>query len=88
MQTFEHKLPGGISKVSMATPSENESNEIQFGVMYHVVENESSKHYVRIYYAKDNNDDVPVFQYKDILMPGTTWISAFSLERHEILYSR
>ncbi|KAG2221042.1 hypothetical protein INT45_009291 [Circinella minor] len=88
MQTFEHKLPGAISKVSMATPSENEPNQIQFGVMYHVVENESSKHYVRIYYAIDNNDDVPVFKYKDILMPGTTWISAFSLERHEILYSR
>ncbi|KAI9269307.1 hypothetical protein BDA99DRAFT_558054 [Phascolomyces articulosus] len=87
VQTFEHKLPGAISKVSTSTPSENESNEIQFGIMYHVVENESSRHYVRIYYVTDNND-LPVFKYKDILMPGTTWISAFSLERHEILYSR
>ncbi|KAI9496524.1 hypothetical protein BDB00DRAFT_809201 [Zychaea mexicana] len=85
VRMFEHRLPGAISKVSIATPSESGPDDIQFGILYHVIEDETSKHYVRIYYATDDN---PAFQYKDILMPGTTWISAFSLERNEILYSR
>ncbi|KAI7885119.1 hypothetical protein K492DRAFT_191207 [Lichtheimia hyalospora FSU 10163] len=89
MQTFQHDLPGAISKVSQAITTQDGSNQLQFGVMYHVVENETTRHYVRIYYLRDGDDGVsPLFEYKDIRMPGTTWINAFSLEENGILFAR
>lgn len=88
-QTFQHDLPGAISKVSHAVTTQDGSNLLQFGVMYHVVENETTRHYVRIYYLRDGDDGVsPLFEYKDVRMPGTTWISAFSLEENGILFAR
>lgn len=88
-QTFQHDLPGAISKVSRAVTTQDGSNLVQFGVMYHVVDNETTRHYVRIYYLRDGDDGVsPLFEYKDVRMPGTTWINAFSLEENGILFAR
>lgn len=88
-QTFQHDLTGAISKVSRAVTTQDGSNLVQFGVMYHVVDNETTRHYVRIYYLRDGDDGVsPLFEYKDVRMPGTTWINAFSLEENGILFAR
>ncbi|KAI9310858.1 hypothetical protein BX666DRAFT_2032570 [Dichotomocladium elegans] len=81
---FQHELPGAISKVSKSLGSRNgEPNPIQFGAIYHVVENETSRHYARIYYMVEDK-----FEYKDLRLPGSTWVNAFSLEKDELLVSR
>lgn len=82
---FEHELDGAISKLSEA-PYDNDS--LKFAVMYHVVENETVKHYVRLYYVTHQDGQPPVFEYKNVLLPGSTWILSFTLEKDSILYSR
>lgn len=77
---FRHDLQGPMTKISQGPP-----NSYQFAVMYHVVDDEDVQHYVRVYYYQPDEDG---FIYKDVLMPGTTWINAFSLEAGSILYSR
>lgn len=88
VQTFSHELPGAISKISDAS-STTESKILQFGVMYHKIQDEVARHYIRIYYLReDEHRGMPVFEYKDVRMPGTTFIDAFTLEADSILYSR
>ncbi|KAI9004815.1 hypothetical protein CLU79DRAFT_782702 [Phycomyces nitens] len=90
-ETFKHQLRGPISSISVVPPSEivGEENELIFGVLYHVLEDEEAQHYVRVYYIpKLTTTHIPNFEYKDILLPGNTWVNSFSLEHHSILFSR
>jgi hypothetical protein len=53
-----------------------------FAILYHQIHDDRSHHYVRIYYHTDK------FEYKDILLPGTIWVNAISLEQDSLLFSR
>lgn len=86
MHCFEHELQGPISKVSTRN-SHSEESQTQFAVLYHKIENDNSYHYVRIYYTTFDKDQI-AFEYKDIQLPGTTWIDEISLENSSLLYSR
>ncbi|ORY91984.1 hypothetical protein BCR43DRAFT_497594 [Syncephalastrum racemosum] len=79
-QTFDHILPGVASKYSQAPHDPS----MQFAVMYHVVHDQMPRHYVRIYSYQFQGG----FRYRDVQLPGTTWIHAFSLERNALIYSR
>ncbi|CAO3599202.1 unnamed protein product [Absidia cylindrospora] len=53
------------------------------------VDNESSRYYVRVYYdSSSTNTQQHALEYKDLLLPGTTWIKSFVLENDFIIYSR
>lgn len=84
---FEHELKGPITKIAERNNHDNNENQTQFAILYHKVDNDNSLHYVRIYYTT-TIDDKTTFEYKDILLPGTTWINAISLENNSIIYSR
>ncbi|KAL0084326.1 hypothetical protein J3Q64DRAFT_1747085 [Phycomyces blakesleeanus] len=91
VETFKHQLRGPISSISVVPPSEiaDEANELVFAVLYHALEDEEAQHFVRVYYLpKLTATHIPTFEYKDILLPGNTWVNAFSLEHHSILFSR
>ncbi|KAI8636728.1 hypothetical protein BD408DRAFT_396917 [Parasitella parasitica] len=83
---FEHTLKGPVSKVSIRN-SHNEGSQTQFAVLYHEIEDDSSYHYVRVYYTTVDENQV-TFEYKDIQFPGTTWVEEISLENSSLLYSR
>lgn len=80
---WEHVLAGPITKVS-GPPSTNHSS-LQFAVLYHTVDNESTRYYVRVYYLVK---ELGSFEYKDLVLPGTTWIKSFALETDRIIFSR
>lgn len=82
--TFEHDFQGPISKISRAPPSQ-EQQRLHFGAMYHILDEEDIRHVVRLYYQAASN--MP-FLFKDVILPGSSWIDAFTLERDYILYSR
>lgn len=82
---FEHELKGPITKIS--EKNSYEDSQTQFAILYHQVENDNSLHYVRIYYTT-TNEEGNGFKYKDILLPGSTWINAISLENDSLIYSR
>ncbi|KAK4513397.1 Rad2 nuclease [Mucor velutinosus] len=83
---FRHLLSGPITKVSK---SPENSDSVQFTVLFHILENDTVKHFVRVYYlANDNSDGAVSYEYKEILMPGNTMINAISLEQDSILFSR
>ncbi|KAI8143016.1 hypothetical protein BJV82DRAFT_114237 [Fennellomyces sp. T-0311] len=75
---FQHDLQGPVSKISHAPPP-----QLQFALMYHQLDNEDPQHMIRVYYLSPG-----AMHYKDLLMPGTTWIDSFTLENNAILYSR
>lgn len=75
---FKHLLNGPISKVSTSI-----SEETQFAVLYHVIENDDIRHFIRVYYLASETSE-----YKDLLLPGNTMINAISLEQDSILFSR
>lgn len=77
---FKHLLRGPISQVSKAP---GDTGAIQFATLYHQVEDDIIKHYVRIYYLVNDS-----FEYKDVLLPGNTMVTALSLEQESIIYSR
>ncbi|KAI8881943.1 hypothetical protein K501DRAFT_252215 [Backusella circina FSU 941] len=77
---FDHYLKGHISRIS-TLPDES---SLQFATLYHVVSGENTQHYVRVYYIIEEG----VFEYKDILLPGSTWIESFSLENDTIMFAR
>ncbi|KAI9254507.1 hypothetical protein BDA99DRAFT_562612 [Phascolomyces articulosus] len=79
---FQHKLQGPISKISHAPSPQR---EIQFAVMYHKLNNEDPQHIIRVYYLSPGANTM---QYKDLIMPGTTWIKTFTLEQDSILFAR
>lgn len=62
--------------------------QTQFAVLYHQIEDDSSYHFARVYYTTVENGDQVVFEYKDIQLPGTTWVDEISLENSSLLYSR
>lgn len=80
---WEHVLAGPITKVS-GPPSTNRSS-LQFAVLYHTVDDESTRYYVRVYYLVK---ELGSFEYKDLVLPGTTWIKSFALETNRIIFSR
>ncbi|CAO3628658.1 unnamed protein product [Cunninghamella echinulata] len=81
-QTFEHTLRGHITKVS--GPPNTKESSLQFAVLYYIVENESPCYFIRVYYISNELN----FEYKDLVLPGTTWIKSFTLEADSILISR
>ncbi|KAF7726611.1 hypothetical protein EC973_008575 [Apophysomyces ossiformis] len=87
-ETFEDRLHGPISGISQSALS-NIQSSLQFAVLYHVLDGENMNHYVRIYYVIDDDDSgIPVFKYKDLQLPGSTWINTLTLEKDLILFSR
>ncbi|KAI9273218.1 hypothetical protein EDC94DRAFT_510948 [Helicostylum pulchrum] len=56
-------------------------------ILYHVLENDEIKHFIRLYYWVHGNDAI-TSEYKDLLLPGSTMIHAISLEQDSLLYSR
>ncbi|GAN04455.1 hypothetical protein MAM1_0064c03915 [Mucor ambiguus] len=84
---FKHLLSGPITKVSK---SPEDSDSVQFAVLFHILENDTIKYFLRVYYlANDNSGDtVMSYEYKEILMPGNTMINAISVEHDSILFSR
>ncbi|CEP13798.1 hypothetical protein [Parasitella parasitica] len=83
---FEHALKGSASKVSTRS-NYNRDSQTQFAVLYHQIEDDNLYHYVRVYYTTFDEDKV-TFEYKDIQLPGTTWVDEISLENSSLLYSR
>ncbi|CAO3614424.1 unnamed protein product [Cunninghamella blakesleeana] len=77
---------GPIISHSSPTNSDIEQTGLLFGVLYNVLSDENIQHWVRIYYTVD--DHSAGLNYKDVLLPGSTWVSAFTLEANAILYSR
>jgi hypothetical protein len=73
-----------------------------FSVLYQEIDGEHIKHVARVYYlgksshksslirgaAHTETIEYRAFDYKDLVLPGTTWISAFSLEDGMLLYVR
>ncbi|KAL9543741.1 hypothetical protein MBANPS3_007966 [Mucor bainieri] len=83
---FNHLLSGPITIVSKSPEG---SDSVQFAVLFHILEKDRVKHFVRVYYLANDNDGVAIkFEYKDVLMPGSTKINAISLEQDSILFSR
>ncbi|RCH79785.1 hypothetical protein CU098_001823, partial [Rhizopus stolonifer] len=74
-ESFFHTLDGQISGVSQR------GQEVL--VLYHVIEEDRVRHRVRLYYPKEN-----VFEYTDMLLPGSTWIDSISLQEDSIILSR
>ncbi|KAG0187913.1 hypothetical protein DFQ28_005685 [Apophysomyces sp. BC1034] len=86
-ETFDDRLHGPISKVSWSALS-NIDSSLQLAVLYHVLDGEELTHYARVYYAiNDDDNTIPVFKYKDVRLPGSTWINALTLEKDSILFS-
>ncbi|ORZ18159.1 hypothetical protein BCR42DRAFT_413271 [Absidia repens] len=84
---WEHTLRGPISKIS--GPPSTDDSALKFAVLYNTVDNESSRYYVRVYYYSSSiNTQQHTMEYKDLLLPGTTWIKSFVLENDFIIYSR
>lgn len=81
---FKHLLSGPITFVSK--PAEG-TDLHQMAVLYHVLENEEIKHFVRLYYWLHDKDSI-TSEYKDLLLTGNTMIHAISLEHDSILFSR
>ncbi|RCI05852.1 hypothetical protein CU098_012793 [Rhizopus stolonifer] len=77
---FRHLLPGPITQVS-SSPEDTET--VQFAVLYHIVQDDHIQHIVRVYYLVDDQ-----YHYKDLILPGNTMIDAISLEKDSILFSR
>ncbi|KAL0143409.1 hypothetical protein V8B55DRAFT_1477271 [Mucor lusitanicus] len=69
---FKHLLSGPITKVSK---SPEDSDSVQFAVLFHILKNDTLKHFVRLRIQGD-------------LMPGNTMINAISLEQDSIVFSR
>lgn len=98
--THEHVFNGPISQLSSLNngvgngKEESSSTGLQFAVLYHILDDEDLQHWARVFYfptKTDLDDDSTVsagLEYKDALLPGSTWISFFSLEPSAILYSR
>ncbi|KAL9537844.1 hypothetical protein MBANPS3_011413 [Mucor bainieri] len=84
---FEHALTGPVSKVSVRNSPDTDI-QTQFAVLYHQVEDDNSYHFARIYYTTAKDRGSVDFEYKDIQLPGTTWVDAISLENSSLLYSR
>ncbi|ORX62982.1 hypothetical protein DM01DRAFT_1331081 [Hesseltinella vesiculosa] len=80
---FEHRLRGCITKISTAPSTQS---LIQFALLYHTVNDESPQYFTRIYYLPSLQS--ASFEYKDFVLPGTTWIKSFSLEHASLLISR
>ncbi|KAF7722862.1 hypothetical protein EC973_002623 [Apophysomyces ossiformis] len=74
---FDHTFSGPITKISRTPDKE------RFAMLYNVLEDQSTKYFVRMYYIADG-----VFEYKDMVLPGNTWIETFSLEDGLIIYAR
>ncbi|KAI8982139.1 hypothetical protein BDF20DRAFT_865145 [Mycotypha africana] len=87
---FEHELNGPISRVSVRN-NHAQKLQTQFATLYHEVQDDSSFHYIRIYYTTaedlDDEDDIR-FEYKDIQLPGSTFVNSFSLQNDSIIFSR
>ncbi|KAI9307807.1 hypothetical protein BJ944DRAFT_261337 [Cunninghamella echinulata] len=81
---------GPITSYSSPTNSDTEQTGLQFGILYNVLRNENIQHWIRIYYTTNElrSDGSAGLDYKDVLLPGSTWVSAFTLEANAILYSR
>ena len=61
---------------------------MQFAVLYHTLENDNVQHFVRVYYLANNDNATLNYEFKDILMPGNTMITAISLEQDSLLFAR
>lgn len=81
---FKHLLSGPITKISKSAEG---TDSHHFAILYHVMEGQDIKHFVRLYYFVTDNHDT-TSEYKDLLLPGNTMINAISLEQDTILYSR
>lgn len=84
---FEHALTGPVSKVSIRN-SRVRDIQTQFAVLYHQIEDDNSLHFARVYYTTAQAGEQVAFEYKDIQLPGTTWVDGISLENSSLLYSR
>lgn len=75
--TLRHDLPGQISSVT--------ERRQDFLILYHVVQDDFVSHYARLYYP---SNDTGQYEYKDIMLPGSTWINSITLHEDSILFSR
>lgn len=82
---FKHLLSGPITKISKS-PEDSES--LQFAILYHTYKDDNIEHIVRVYYIAVDQTGHHNFEYKDLKLPGSTMINAISLEQDSILYSR
>ncbi|ORX62952.1 hypothetical protein DM01DRAFT_322339 [Hesseltinella vesiculosa] len=79
----EHILDGAISQYSVLG-----QDGLAFAVLYHTLHDDRLQHCVRVYYLPKQPLDATGLAYKDLRLPGSTWISRFSLEKQGIMYSR
>ncbi|CAO3579292.1 unnamed protein product [Absidia cylindrospora] len=98
--THDHVLNGPISHVSSlghgydgVVDNNSLAAGLQFGVLYHILDDDRIQHWVRVFYFANTVDGdhsllTRELEFKDILLPGSTWISTFSLESNALLYSR
>lgn len=91
-----------ISKHPDQLSPPNVPGKSYFSILYQEIDGEHMKYVARVYYlGKSGNKSsiIPgfghtetieyrAFDYKDLVLPGTTWISAFSLEEGMLLYVR
>ncbi|CEG78828.1 hypothetical protein RMATCC62417_13372 [Rhizopus microsporus] len=75
--SLRHDLPGQISSVT--------ERGQDFLILYHVVQDDFVSHYARLYYP---SNDTGQYEYKDIMLPGSTWINSVTLHEDSILFSR
>ncbi|CAO3675300.1 unnamed protein product [Umbelopsis ramanniana] len=93
-ELFEHNVNGMISHVSKYPDQfspPDASGKAYFAVMYQEIEGEDVKNIVRVYFTppfKHNVSDYGTFNYNEIVLPGSTWISTFSLEDGMLIYTR
>jgi hypothetical protein len=80
-----------VSKYPDQVSTPDASGKAYFAVMYQEIEGEDVKNIVRVYFTPPSKLDVSdygTFSYNEIVLPGSTWISAFSLEDGMLIYTR
>ncbi|CAO3652283.1 unnamed protein product [Mucor hiemalis] len=86
---FQHNLVGAVSKVSKRNiENKVDKDTWHFAVLYHQIEDVNSYNYIRLYYTSKKSDNDYTFEYKDIKLPGTTWINSIALEKDSLIFSR
>jgi hypothetical protein len=93
-EMFQDDVNGRISHVSKYPDQVSDPNapmKSYFSILYQEIEGEDVKNIARVYYLPKPSDgslEYDRFHYKELVIPGSTWISAFDLEDGMFIYSR
>lgn len=93
-EMFQDDLNGRISHVSKYPDQGSDPNvpmKSYFSILYQEIEGEDVKNIARVYYLSKPSDgslEYGRLHYKEFVIPGSTWISAFALEDGMLIYTR